>query len=56
MGERLSLYFPFILAVLFPPVGVLLGAIEWPKDRELGMRLIAVSLLAAVVWFLLFVV
>ncbi|HET6997959.1 MAG TPA: hypothetical protein VFI03_05155 [Solirubrobacterales bacterium] len=56
MGERLSLFFPFILAVLFPPVGVLLGAIEWPKDRELGMRLIAVSLLAAVVWFLLFVV
>jgi hypothetical protein len=55
MGERLALYFPFILAVLFPPVGILLGAIEWPKDRELGMRLIAVSLLAAVVWVLLLI-
>jgi len=55
MGERLSEYFPFILAVLMPPVGVLLGAIEWPKDRELGMRLISVSLLAAVVWALLFI-
>jgi len=54
MGERLSEYFPFILAVLFPPVGVLLGAVEFPKDRELGVRLIAVSLLAAVVWALLF--
>ena len=54
MGERLSLYFPYILAVLFPPVGILLGAIEWPKDRELGMRLIAVALLATVVWALLF--
>lgn len=56
MGERLGLYFPFILAVLFPPVGILLGAIEWPKDRELGMRLIAVSLLAVVVWVLLLLV
>ena len=55
MSERLGAYFPFILAVLFPPVGVLLGAIEWPKDRELGMRLIAISLLAGVVWALLFI-
>jgi uncharacterized membrane protein YqaE (UPF0057 family) len=55
MGERLTEYFPFILAVLFPPVGVLLGAVEWPKDRELGMRLISISLLAGVVWALLFV-
>jgi len=55
MGERLSEYFPFILAVLFPPVGVLLGAVEFPKNRELGVRLIAVSLLAGVVWALLFV-
>jgi hypothetical protein len=54
MSERLGLYFPFALAVLFPPVGVLLGAVEWPKDRVAGMRLISVSLLAAVVWSLLF--
>jgi hypothetical protein len=55
MSERLTLSFPFILAILFPPVGILLGAIEWPKDRELGMRLIAVSLLAMVVWIVLLV-
>jgi hypothetical protein len=56
MGERLSAYFPFILAVLFPPVGILLGAIEWPKNRELGMRLISVSLLAVVVWVLVLLI
>lgn len=54
MAERLNAYFPFILAVLFPPVGVLLGAVEYSKDRALSLRLIAVSLLAAVVWALIF--
>ncbi len=53
MGERVGEYLPFILAVLFPPVGVLLGAIELQKDRDLGMRLIAVAVLAAIVWFFL---
>ena len=53
MGERLGEYFPYILAVLFPPVGVLLGAVEFPKDRDQGMRLITVSVLAALVWALL---
>ena len=53
MGERASEYLPFALAVLFPPVGVLLGVIELQKDRDAGMRLIAVSILAAIVWFLL---
>jgi hypothetical protein len=56
VGERLSEYFPFILAVLFPPVGVLLGVVEYPKDRDQGMRLVAVSVLAAIVWVLIFVV
>ena len=55
MGERLSEYFPFILAVLLPPVGVLLGAVEMQRDREAGMRIVAVALLAAIVWVLLFV-
>ena len=54
MAERVNAYFPFVLAVLFPPVGVLLGAVEWPKDRAVAMQLITVSLLAAVVWALLF--
>jgi hypothetical protein len=55
MGERLTEYFPFILAVLLPPVGILLGFIEMQKDREAGMRIIAVAVLAAVVWALLLV-
>ncbi|HEV7769376.1 MAG TPA: hypothetical protein VGO66_01825 [Solirubrobacterales bacterium] len=55
MGERLSAYFPFILAMLLPPVGVLLGVIEMQQDRELGMRIVVVALLAVVVWTLLFV-
>ena len=55
MGERLTEYFPFILAVLLPPVGVLLGFVEMQKDREAGVRIIVVALLAAVVWALLFV-
>lgn len=53
MGERASLYFPFVLAVLFPPVGVMLGAVEWRKDRNVAVRLISVSLLAVVVWILI---
>lgn len=56
MGERLTAYFPFALAVLLPPVGVMLGAVALQSDRDQGMRLIAVSVLAAIVWVLLFVV
>jgi hypothetical protein len=56
MGERATIYVPYVLAVLFPPVGVVLGAIGLKEDRELGMRLIAISLLAAVVWVFIFVV
>jgi uncharacterized membrane protein YqaE (UPF0057 family) len=54
MGERLSAYFPFILAILLPPVGVMLGVIEMQQDREVGMRIVVVAILAAVVWALLF--
>ena len=56
MGKRLGFYFPFVLAVLLPPVGVMLGVVALQTDRDQGMRLIAVSLLAAIVWVLLFVV
>lgn len=51
MGERLSLYFPFVLAVLLPPAGLLLGLIGLREgDREKGTRLLAVSALALLVW------
>ncbi len=55
MGERLSAYFPFALAVILPPVGVLLGLIALQNDdREAGLRLIGIAVAAAVVWVLLF--
>lgn len=56
MGQKLSAYFPFVLAVLLPPVGVMLGVVALRTDRDQGMRLLAVSVLAAIVWALLFVV
>jgi hypothetical protein len=55
MGERLTGYFPFALAVLLPPVGVMLGVVGLQTDRDQGLRLLAVSVLAAIVWVLLFV-
>ena len=55
MGERFTVYLPFILAVLFPPVGLLLGVVGLQgEERDTGIRLIVVSLLAGVVWALLF--
>jgi hypothetical protein len=56
MGERASNIFPFGIAVVLPPAGLLLGLLNLQQEkRELGIRLIVVSLLAAVVWVLLFV-
>jgi hypothetical protein len=54
-GERATVYVPFVLAVLFPPVGLLLGLVGMQRDdeRDTGVRLIVVSVLAAVVWALL---
>ncbi len=56
MLARLAAVFPFLLAVLLPPAGLLIGLSQLQQDRDLGMRLIVVSALAAVVWVLLFVV
>lgn len=54
MGERLSAYIPFIIAVLLPPAGLVLGLIGLQEERDKGVRLIVISVLAAVVWALLF--
>jgi len=54
MSERLSALFPFAIAVFLPPAGLILGLAELREDRTLGARLIVVSLLAALVWVLLF--
>jgi hypothetical protein len=56
VGERASTLFPFGIAVVLPPAGLLLGILNLLQDnRVLGIRLILVSLLAAVIWVLLFV-
>jgi hypothetical protein len=55
MGERATSLFPFGIAVVLPPAGLILGLLELQQDRDTGIRLIGVSLLAAVVWVLLFV-
>jgi hypothetical protein len=56
MGERASSLFPFGIAVVLPPAGFLLGLLNLQQDnREQGIRLVVVSLFAAVVWVLLFV-
>jgi hypothetical protein len=56
MGERASSLFPFGIAVVLPPAGLLLGLLNIQQgNREQGTRLILVSLLAAVIWVLLFV-
>ena len=55
MSDWLAGLLPFVIAVLLPPAGLLLGLVELRQDRELGIRLIVVAALAAVVWTLLFV-
>jgi hypothetical protein len=55
VSDRLAGIFPFAIAVLLPPAGLLLGLVEVRQDRELGVRLLLVSVLAAIVWTLLFV-
>jgi hypothetical protein len=56
MGERATGLFPFGIAVVLPPAGLLLGLLNLQQgNRVLGLRLILVSVLAAVIWVLLFV-
>jgi hypothetical protein len=55
VGARLAAIFPFLIAVILPPAGLLIGVSQLQRERELGVRLIVVSLLAAVVWVLLLV-
>lgn len=53
MGARAAAIFPFAIAVLLPPAGVLLGIYALGTDRELGTRIIIVAVLAMVIWALL---
>ncbi|MEI7625211.1 MAG: hypothetical protein WCK06_03600 [Actinomycetota bacterium] len=56
MSERANAIFPFAIAVVLPPAGILLGLLALTQeDRGVAIRLIVVSLLAAVVWLALLV-
>lgn len=51
MRTRATAIFPFAIAVLLPPAGLLVGlAALTQNERDLGVRLVIVSLLAAAVW------
>jgi hypothetical protein len=52
---RAAEIFPFAIAVLLPPAGLVLALVAIEEDRDLAIRLGAVAVLAAAVWaFLLF--
>jgi hypothetical protein len=55
MGDWIPKVFPFAIAIILPPAGLVLGLAALQEDRELGLRVMAVAVLAAVVWVLLFV-
>jgi hypothetical protein len=51
---RATAIFPFAIAVLLPPAGLLLGLAALAQgDGDLGVRLLVVASLAAVVWAVL---
>jgi hypothetical protein len=49
--ERATALFPFAIAVVLPPAGALIGIFTLDRDRELGIRLIVVAVLAALIWW-----
>lgn len=53
MGERAAAIFPFAIAIILPPAGLFIGLAALDTDRDLGIRLMVVSVLAAGVWALL---
>ncbi len=56
MRERGAIYFPFAIAVVLPPAGFILGAGTVAEgNRNLGVRLMAIAVLAAAIWAFLFV-
>ena len=54
MGDWIPKAFPFAIAVVLPPAGLIVGLAALQEDRVLGLRVIAVAVLAAVVVALLF--
>jgi hypothetical protein len=54
MGDRIPKLFPFAIAIVLPPAGLIIGLAALQENRELGLRVMAVAVLAAIVWVLLF--
>jgi hypothetical protein len=51
---RAAALFPFAIAVILPPAGLIIGLLQVAQgDRDSGLRLVVVSILAALVWALL---
>jgi hypothetical protein len=44
--------FPFAIAAVLPPAGLILGILALEDDRGHGWEIIGVSLVAAIVWAL----
>ena len=55
MRARAAEIFPFAIAVVLPPAGLVLALVALEEDRDLAVRLGIVAVLAGAVWaFLLF--
>jgi hypothetical protein len=55
-GARAAEIFPFVIAVVLPPAGLVIGAFQLTQeDRELGWRLVIAAALAAVAWAVLLI-
>lgn len=50
MKQRANEIFPFAIAVALPPAGLVLALFAAEDDRELGIRIGVVAVLAAAVW------
>jgi hypothetical protein len=53
VGEQANRIFPFAVAVVLPPAGMVLALATMQNDRDQGIRLLVVAALAAVIWVLL---
>ena len=54
MRERAAQIFPFAIAVILPPAGLILGFFTAEEDQEFGVRIMAVAAMALGVWAIYF--
>ena len=50
MRARANTIFPFAIAVVLPPAGLVVALFAAVEDRNLGLRIGVVAVLAAAVW------